>query len=84
MSKSNSPLPPLDPQQRYTVEEAIRYLRSSRASVQDTGYIARVQLMMATPRRAFLRSRCRPPPASYSICTLANRSRMASWCTKCP
>jgi excisionase family DNA binding protein len=33
MSKSNSPLPPLDPQQRYTVEEAIRYLRSSRASV---------------------------------------------------
>jgi hypothetical protein len=30
---SNSTLPPLDPVQRYTVEEAIRYLRSSRASI---------------------------------------------------
>jgi excisionase family DNA binding protein len=33
MSRQRSTLPPLDAAQRYTVEEAIRYLRSSRASV---------------------------------------------------
>ncbi len=33
MSKQTEPLPKLDPLQRYTVEETIRYLRSSRASL---------------------------------------------------
>jgi hypothetical protein len=33
MSTNATPLPPLDERQRYTVEEAIRYLRSSRFSV---------------------------------------------------
>jgi excisionase family DNA binding protein len=33
MSAPNTPLPPLDINQRYTVEECIRYLRSSRATV---------------------------------------------------
>jgi excisionase family DNA binding protein len=33
MSAQSAPLPPLDPQQRYTVEETIRYLRSSRNTV---------------------------------------------------
>jgi hypothetical protein len=32
-SKNLSPLPPLDERQRFTIEETIRYLRSSRASV---------------------------------------------------
>lgn len=32
-AKQRQPLAPLDPLQRYTVEEAIAYLRSSRASV---------------------------------------------------
>jgi excisionase family DNA binding protein len=33
MSKKPAPLAPLDVAQRYTVDEAIRYLRSSRATV---------------------------------------------------
>ncbi len=33
MSTKNDPLPPLDERQRYTVEEAIRYLRSSRLTI---------------------------------------------------
>ena len=33
MSAQKAPLPPLDERQRYTVDEAIRYLRSSRATV---------------------------------------------------
>jgi Helix-turn-helix domain len=33
MSTKTSPLPSLDVAQRYSIEEAIRYLRSSRASV---------------------------------------------------
>lgn len=33
MSTQIAPLPPLDPQQRYTVDETIRYLRSSRATI---------------------------------------------------
>jgi helix-turn-helix protein len=33
MSAVPAPLPALDPAQRYTVEETIRYLRSSRVSV---------------------------------------------------
>jgi hypothetical protein len=30
--KQNSPLPPLDPLQRYSVDEALSYLRTSRQS----------------------------------------------------
>ena len=33
MSTKNVPLPPLDERQRYSIEEAIRYLRSSRLSI---------------------------------------------------
>ena len=33
MSPQNESLPPLDERQRYTVDEAIRYLRSSRATI---------------------------------------------------
>ena len=33
MSTPKAPLPPLDPQQRYTIDESIRYLRSSRATI---------------------------------------------------
>lgn len=33
MSRQTTPLPPLDAGQRYSIQEAIEYLRSSRASV---------------------------------------------------
>lgn len=33
MATPNSPLPALDEQQRYTVEESLRYLRTSRATL---------------------------------------------------
>lgn len=39
-------LPPLDPLQRYTVEESCRYLRTSRATLYEeisTGKIATIQ-----------------------------------------
>jgi excisionase family DNA binding protein len=33
MSTKSSPLPPLDPLQRYTIDETARYLRISRATI---------------------------------------------------
>ena len=34
-TSSKTPLPPLDPAQRYTIAEAIRYLRTSRKSIYE-------------------------------------------------
>lgn len=33
MTSALAPLPPLDPAQRYTIEDAIRYLKTSRATI---------------------------------------------------
>lgn len=33
MRHDSSPLPPLDPMQRYTVDESCRYLRTSRTTL---------------------------------------------------
>ena len=46
MNTQKAPLPPLDERQRYTVDEAIRYLRSSRATIYRD--IARGRLLTIT------------------------------------
>lgn len=46
MPHSSVPLPPLDPMQRYTVEESCRYLRISRTWLYEqinTGLIATIK-----------------------------------------
>jgi excisionase family DNA binding protein len=46
VAKPSAPLPPLDPLQRYTVEEATRYLRTSRPTLYElinAGLIASIQ-----------------------------------------
>lgn len=46
MHNDTRPLPPLDPLQRYTVAEAVLYLRTSRATLHEqikAGLIASIQ-----------------------------------------
>lgn len=45
------PLAPLDPAQRYTVDEAIRYLRTSRKTIYDDINAGRISTIKAGRRR---------------------------------
>lgn len=54
MSRQTTPLQPLDERQRYTVEEAIRYLRSSRASVYKDIKNGRLKTIRDGRRRTYI------------------------------